>query len=54
MSCVEVPAPVCVCPVGHGVNGVHIMEPAVALKVPLPHGSQSLSFVEDVVGFAWN
>jgi hypothetical protein len=48
LSCVEVPAPVCVCPIDveHAVHGVQAVAPATALKVPLAHGSQSLSFVE--------
>lgn len=40
------PIPVCVCPAGQAVNGVHDVAPEVVLNVPLMHGSQSLSFVE--------
>lgn len=53
LSCVEVPAPVCVCPVGHDVKGVQAVAPALVLKVPSAHVRQSVSLV-DVPPAAWN
>jgi len=45
LSCCDVPASVCVSPIGQGVNGVQAVTFTVVLNVPIGHALQTLSVI---------